>query len=171
MKNMKKLFPTIFLLAVVFGLTAGAFAQSEVVKDRAELTRIYREFDAAEKEKIPLLVDKYLDADYSVESDGEKINKKQVIERVKDFFDRVERITESKSTIGEIRFANGEYAVEVDSLTRGTFSLGGGRTTDFLFTSKTTDFWRKDADNKWREFKQVDRGTRITIDGKEVSAR
>jgi hypothetical protein len=169
---MKKLFPMIVFLTVFSGFAVGALAQSAAANDNdsAELAKIYREFDAAEKKMIPLLIEKYLGEDYSVETDGEKLDKKQVVERVKDFFERVDEITESKSTINKIEVENGLFAVEVDALTRGKFALGGKRTADFLFTSKTTDFWRKDRAGKWREVKQIDRGTKITIDGKEVSA-
>lgn len=169
---MKKLFPTIIFLCVVSISTFAAFAQSKTVdeKDAAELTKIYREIDEADKKLVLEVIDKYLGDDYSVESGGEKMNKKQAIERVKDFYRTVKEITEAKSTIKKIEFAGGRYAVEVDSITVGKMILPDERVVDFFFTSKTTDFWRKDKKNRWLETAQVDRGTKIIIDGKVFPA-
>lgn len=170
---MKKLFPLIILLCVFLGFTFSALAQNGKAvdeKDAAELTKIYREIDEADEKMVLEVIDKYLGDDYSVESNGEKFNKKQTVERVKEFYKYVKEISEAKSTIKKIESVKGQYAVEVDSITVGKMYLPNEKIVDFYFTSKTTDFWRKDKQNKWRETAQVDRGTKIVIDGKEFPA-
>ncbi len=171
--NMKKLSPVIILLCALSGFTSAALAQqSKMVneKDAAELTEIYREIDEADEKMVLEVIDKYLGDDYSVESNGEKFNKKQTVKRVKEFYKFVKEISEAKSTIKKIEPVKGQYAVEVDSITVGKMYLPNEKIVDFYFTSKTTDFWRRDKQNKWRETAQIDRGTKIVIDGKEFPA-
>jgi len=168
---MKKLFPIIIFFGIVSSFTFAALAQSAMVgeKDAAELRKIYRDIDEADKKLVLELIEKYLGEDYSVETGGERLNKKQVIERLKTFYGAVKEITEAKSTIEKIELIEGRYAVQVDSITVGKFVLPDGKIADFLFTSKTTDYWRKGKGNKWQQTTQIDRGTKILIDGKEPS--
>lgn len=169
---MKKLLPVIILFSVLLSFTIASFAQSKTVskKDAAALTKIYQDFDDADKKLDLKRIEKYLGDDYSLESGKEKFSKKQTLERLKTFFSAVKEISEAKSTIEKIELAGGKYTLQVTSTTKGKMALPNGRVVDIFFTSKSTDFWRKGKENKWQEFKQIDRGTKTVIDGKEIPA-
>ncbi len=166
---MKKLFPAIISLCIFSGFAFAAFAQTKAVnkKDAAELTEIYREFDKEAKKLETKTIEKYLDESYSIETGKVKLNKKQVLEGVKTFYNTVREISEAKSTIEKIEFVNGNYVLQVASRNKGKIALPDGRIVDFLFTTKSTDFWKKNKELKWRENKQIDRGSKLVIDGKE----
>ncbi|MBA3632681.1 MAG: hypothetical protein H0W58_07715 [Acidobacteria bacterium] len=170
---MKKLFSVIISLCVFFGLNLAASAQNKKVdkKDVAQLTKIYREFDEATKKLDIIVIEKYLDEGYTIESGKEILDKKQTLERVKVFYTAIKEVSEVASTIEKVTVAGGNYVLEVVSTTKGKLALADGRIVDFSTMSKSTDFWRKNKKGEWKEYRQIDRDTRMFIDGKEISLK
>ncbi len=170
---MKELFPVIISLCVFFGLNLAVSVQNKTVdkKDVAQLTKIYREFDEATKKLDVKVIEKYLDGGYTIKSGEEILDKKQTLERVKFFYAAIKEVSEVASTIEKVVVASGNYVLEVVSTTKGKLALADGRIVDFSTISKSTDFWRKNKKGEWKEHSQIDRGTRMFIDGKEISSK
>jgi ketosteroid isomerase-like protein len=166
---MKKIFPIAVSLCLLFGLSFAAFAQDKTVdkKDVEELKKIYQEFDAAAKNRDISIVEKYLDENYEIESSGEKVNRAETIARLKQFFAMTTEISEAVSKIEKVKVADGNYFLETSGVIKGKLKMPDGSTASFEMQIKSTDVWIKTEDG-WKENTQIDRGSKMLINGKEV---
>jgi ketosteroid isomerase-like protein len=156
-------------LLLLLGLTAVSFAQDKTVdpKDVAELKKIYREFDAAGKNRDIKTVEKYLDSGYEMQNGNTTLTRAEVIKSVREFFAAIEEVAESASTIEKVEVADGNYFLQVTAVLKGKLRLADGKIVAFESTGKSTDIWMK-TDNGWKENTQIVRSSKLVVDGKVV---
>ncbi|HEY0051292.1 MAG TPA: hypothetical protein VGB68_18495, partial [Pyrinomonadaceae bacterium] len=118
---MQKIFLIFAVFCAVFGFSARIAAQDKTVDKThvKQLEAIYRELDAATKKRELKTYEKYLDKTFTIEKNGTKISRAQILELMKQFLATFAEITESTSKIEKIRVADGSYFLETSSVLRG----------------------------------------------------
>jgi GTP-binding protein EngB required for normal cell division len=166
---MKKIFPILAALCILFGFNLTGAAQDKTV-DKAhvkQLEAIYKEFDAATKKRDLKRFEKYLDEKFEVEQDGRKFSRDEILAVMKMLFDAAIEITEVVTKIDKINVTDGKYLLETSTVMKGKFKMPDGKISDVEIYSKSTDRWIK-TEKGWKEISQIDRGSKILADGKEA---
>jgi ketosteroid isomerase-like protein len=166
---MQKIFLIFSCFCVFFGLGAFAAAAQDKTADKADvkqLEAIYREFDEAVKTRDLKIYEKYLDERFEIESGDNKVPRARIIEGIKQFLDSLTEISEAASKIEKVRVTGGNYFLEVSSVLKARLKMPDGRIANVEFNTKSTDVWIK-TEKGWKEISQIERGSKILVDGKE----
>ena len=166
---MRKNFIIAASLCVFFGFSAVAAvsAQDKTVDKMhvKELEAIYVEFDVATKKLDLKPFEKYLDETFRLEQGSDVFSRAQTLEILKDLFNSAKEISQAVTKIDKARVTDGNYFLEVSSLMKGKFKTPDGKISTLEVTAKSTDVWIK-TDKGWKQISQIDRGSKILVDGK-----
>lgn len=166
---MQKIFLICAVFCAVFGFSASIAAQDKTVDKThvKQLEAIYRELDAATKKRELKTYEKYLDKTFTIEKNGTKITRAQILELMKQFLATFAEITESTSKIEKIKVADGSYFLETSSVLRGRGKALGDKISNIEIFTKSTDVWIK-TDKGWREILQIEGESKVLVDGDPV---
>lgn len=167
---MRKTSRIIAALCVVLGFNLIATAQDKTVDKThvKQLEAIYREFDAATKNRDLKTFEKYLDEKFEAEQDERKFSRDEILVVMKMLFDAAIEIDEVVTKIEKVELARGSYRLETSTVMKGKFKLADGKISDAEIHSKSADTWTKTSKG-WKQISQVDRGSKILSEGKEIS--
>lgn len=158
-------------LCVFFGLSAAAetaVAAQDKTVDKThvkELEAIYVELDVATKKLDLKPFEKYMDETFRLEQGSDVFSRAQTLAILKDLFDSAREISHASTKIEKARVTDGNYFLEISSLMKGKFRTPEGKISTLEVTAKSTDVWIK-TDKGWKQISQIDRGSKIQVDGK-----
>lgn len=154
---------------IFFGLSLSLSAQQRAgAQNIKELKAVYTELDKATRELDTKVFEKYLSENYLLEADEEIIDKRQMLNNLKDQFALIQEISESVSTIEKIEIIQNSYVLDVVTILVGKIKTSNGKIKGFSVISRSTDVWRKDGKGNWRQNTQIDRGNQVEIDRKNI---
>ena len=169
---MKQIAPICLLTCILFCLGEIVSAQTETPSktDVWELKKIYAELDNAAKKLDSRAVEKYLAENYKLEAEDEKIDKREMLVRLKKHFSSLASVNDAVSTIEKVMVVENHYVLEVTNFTKGTVVTPEGRTLEFSVTTKSTDIWKRDRFGNWRQNTQFYREYKIAPETENLVA-
>jgi hypothetical protein len=165
---MRKIFPVLAALCVLFGFNLNGAAQDKTVGKThvKQLAAIYKEFDAATKKRDLKTFEKYLDEKFEAEQNGRKFSREEILVVMNMLFEAAIEIKQVVTKIGKASVTGDKYSLETSTVMKGRFKKADGKISNLEIRSQSTDVWVK-TEKGWKEISQIERGSKILEDGKE----
>lgn len=166
---MKQAFFVFALTCVFLGAGIAVSAQDAVSRnDARELKFVYAELDRASRELNVKVFEKYFSENYQMETSEEILDKRQMLDNLKNQFAMMREVTETFSVIENIEAVGESFVVEVKTFSVGKILAPGGKIRTFSVVMKSTDVWRKNEKGIWQTEAQIDRGNTVEVDRKSL---
>ena len=154
------------LSALIFALAGVSVAQKTTPE--SELRAIYKNLDTAMKLRDANKVTQFYDVDYTLESNGKKLNRNETVAQWKEILGFIKSVAKLTTKIEKISLKDGVYVVDYSQSSSGRIQFPQSPILPFTFTGKITDKWQRDKNGKWKNLSSVENLSDLKVNGESA---
>lgn len=157
---------TMVIIGLLLIAAVGAIGQKTTPEE--ELRAIYKQLDNGMKTCNVEKVTQFLDAAYTLESEGKKMNRDEAIEQWRSILGFIRSVDKLETKIEKITLRDGVYLVDYSQSSSGKVQFPGSPVLPFDYTGKITDAWVKDKTGKWHNTSSVEHQSDFKVNGESA---
>ena len=135
------------------------------IENESELRAIYKNLDAAMKLRDANKVTQFYDVDYTLESNGKKLNRAETVAQWKEILGFIKAVSKLTTKIEKIAVKDGVYVVDYSQTSSGRIQFPQSPILPFTFEGKITDNWQRDKNGKWKNLSSVEHLSDLKVNG------
>ena len=151
------------LIGLILSFVVVAYPQN--VSLEGELRAIYKNLDIAMKLRDANKVTQFYDVDYTLESNGKKLNRVETVAQWKEILGFIKSVSKLMTKIEKIDVKDGVYVVDYSQTSSGRIQFPQSPILPFTFEGKITDKWQRDKNGKWKNLSSVEHRSDLKVNG------